>query len=135
MILCLLPRTIVAMSLLLQAAGRAATAAVGRRAFTNASRLKVQTFNKISPVGLGKFDAEKYDVRADHGSAAQAIILRSHQLKPEDVPAPVRCIARCGAGTNNCLVSKSLRTTVAVSRVFVVDDAPQNEKLAVEMAA
>ena len=70
---------------------------------SSSSRLRVKTFNKISDVGLSNFDSELYDVSADHKDP-QAIILRSHKLTREDVPDPVRCIARCGAGTNNCQV-------------------------------
>jgi D-3-phosphoglycerate dehydrogenase len=95
---------------LLRAAG-AATARAARRALASTSssastteyRLRVKTFNKISPNGLSLFPDDKYSVSADHTNG-QAILLRSHKLKPEDVPLPVRCIARCGAGTNNCQV-------------------------------
>lgn len=32
-----------------------------------------------------------------------AIMLRSHQLKVEEVPPTVRCIVRCGAGERVCV--------------------------------
>ena len=89
------------MSLLRHAA--ATVGSVSRRAFSTESRLRVKTFNNISSVGLGQFDAGLYDVSADH-DAGQAIILRSQKLTPEDIPIETRCIARCGAGTNNCQV-------------------------------
>lgn len=80
-------------------------AGLSRNSFSsNESRLKVKTFNKISPVGLDLLPRDLYDVSADHSDSAQAIILRSQKLTEEDIPLPVRCLARCGAGTNNCQV-------------------------------
>ena len=68
----------------------------------------IQTFNKISPIGLGNFDQELYDVRAqgEESKNAHAILLRSHKLKEEEVQVTVRAIARCGAGTNNVPVAR-----------------------------
>ena len=59
-------------------------------------RFQIQTFNKISPVGLKRFEEEKYDVRTDGTDApnAHAILLRSHKLKEDEVPLTVRAIAR-----------------------------------------
>lgn len=64
----------------------------------------IQTFNKISPIGLQEFDQNLYDVKpadggAGHGHGAgvgnpHAILLRSHKLKEEEVPLTVRAIAR-----------------------------------------
>lgn len=58
----------------------------------------IQTFNKISPIGLKEFDDALYTVKAAEGDAAtgnpHAILLRSHKLKEEEVPTTVRAIAR-----------------------------------------
>ena len=43
-----------------------------------------------------------------------AIMLRSHKLKEEEVPATVRCIARCGAGTNNIPVARMTELGIPV---------------------
>ena len=43
-----------------------------------------------------------------------AIMLRSHQLKAEEVPPTVRCIVRCGAGVNNIPVAKMTELGVPV---------------------
>ena len=64
----------------------------------------VRTFNAISPVGLKRFPPGKYAVAGEPNllpSSPMAIMLRSHQLKVEEVPSTVRCIVRCGAGVNN----------------------------------
>ena len=59
----------------------------------------IQTFNKISPIGLNEFDDTLYDVKAADGESASignphAFLLRSHKLKEEEVPLTVRAIAR-----------------------------------------
>ena len=45
-----------------------------------------------------------YDASQDH-EEPHAIMLRSHGLKDEEVGPTVRCVARCGAGTNNVPVA------------------------------
>ncbi|GAB5353645.1 hypothetical protein AAMO2058_000052300 [Amorphochlora amoebiformis] len=75
----------------------------------NGPSFNVQTYNAISPVGLQKFPEGKYKISADEkdlDGGPHAILLRSHKLQVEEVPATVRAIARCGAGTNNIPVSK-----------------------------
>lgn len=67
-------------------------------------KYSLQTFNKISPQGLATFPKDEYDVEAAsdaNGRPAMALMLRSHKLQEEEVGTSVRCIARCGAGTNN----------------------------------
>lgn len=39
-------------------------------------------------------------------ASPMAIMLRSHQLKVEEVPPTIRAIVRCGAGVNNIPVPK-----------------------------
>ena len=77
----------------------------------------VKTFNAISPVGLQRFPAGKYAVAGELNqlpSSPMAIMLRSHQLKPEEVPPTVRCIVRCGAGVNNIPVPKMTELGIPV---------------------
>jgi hypothetical protein len=81
-----------------------------------APKYKIQTFNKISSLGLARFPSEHYDVLKDSSSApasgegkpvsAHAILLRSYKIKEEEVSPSVQAIARCGAGTNNIPVSR-----------------------------
>lgn len=73
-------------------------------------KFNIQTFNAISPVGLRKFDGDYYkvgDITAfSQDEEPHVIMLRSHKLKEQEVSPTVRCIARCGAGTNNIPVEK-----------------------------
>jgi len=80
-------------------------------------KFQVQTFNKISPQGLQRFDANEYEVKLDGGDAAtnpHAILLRSHKLKEDEVMHTVRAIARCGAGTNNVPVDRMTELGIPV---------------------
>lgn len=60
---------------------------------------KVKTFNNIAQIGLDRFE-EKYTVGADV-DAADAFMLRSHKLQPEEIVGSVKAIGRAGAGVNN----------------------------------
>jgi len=69
-------------------------------------RFNIGTFNAISPAGLVQFPTRKYKavpMASDEaeGEEIHAILLRSHKLSSSEVPDTVRCIARCGSGTNN----------------------------------
>lgn len=77
---------------------------------------KIQTFNKISEVGLKAFPEEKYKINggAFKKKNAHAILLRSHKLQEDEVDVTVRAIARCGAGTNNVPVARMTELGVPV---------------------
>jgi len=79
-------------------------------------KYQIKTFNKISPVGLARFQKDNYDVRINDEQAANAhaILLRSHKLQEDDVPTTVRAIARCGAGTNNIPVPRMTELGIPV---------------------
>ena len=74
---------------------------------------KVRTYNQISPLGLNRFDAGRYQVGPDLADPA-AFILRSHKLHGEDVPVSVMAVARAGAGVNNIPVSEYTAKGVVV---------------------
>jgi D-3-phosphoglycerate dehydrogenase len=79
----------------------------------------IQTFNKISPVGLKQFGDDMYSVKAGDGDVVKsvnphALLLRSHKLKEEEVQYTVRAIARCGAGTNNIPVARMTELGIPV---------------------
>ena len=76
----------------------------------------VQTFNKISPIGLSRFPDSLYTVEpADSASGpAHALMLRSHKLQEGEVDPSVRAIARCGAGTNNIPVARMTELGIPV---------------------
>lgn len=61
--------------------------------------MKVQIYNKIADCGLNLFDKTLYSL--EDSSAPDAILLRSHNLTVDQIPASVKAIARAGAGTNN----------------------------------
>jgi D-3-phosphoglycerate dehydrogenase len=81
-------------------------------------KYSIQTFNKISPLGLAQFPASEYDITpadADKKVApANALLLRSHKLSLEEVDVSVRAIARCGAGTNNIPVAELTQRGIPV---------------------
>lgn len=60
---------------------------------------KISTLNKISPVGLNEL-TKNYEI-TDNINEADAIILRSQDIKSIDLPENLLCIARAGIGVNN----------------------------------
>ncbi|GMI44069.1 hypothetical protein TrCOL_g2871 [Triparma columacea] len=76
---------------------------------------RIQTYNKISPVGLTNYPTSHYEVVNETMTPnSHAIMIRSHKLKEEEVPLTVRCIARCGAGTNNVPVPRMTELGIPV---------------------
>jgi D-3-phosphoglycerate dehydrogenase len=65
---------------------------------------RIQTINKISPVGLDFFPHDRYEV-ADKHSHPDAILVRSADIRGFELPSSVKAIARAGAGYNNIPVS------------------------------
>lgn len=81
----------------------------------NPGKFQIETFNKISAVGLRRFPVEHYDVyTGEEGNTAHAILLRSHKLQEQEVKQTVRAIARCGAGTNNVPVDQMTERGIPV---------------------
>ncbi|HEY6824497.1 MAG TPA: hypothetical protein VI195_08655, partial [Steroidobacteraceae bacterium] len=75
--------------------------------------LRVLTLNQISPRGLGRLPADRYEV----GSALadpDAILLRSAELNGVAIAASVRAIGRAGVGVNNIPVAAMSRRGVPV---------------------
>ena len=60
----------------------------------------IKTLNKISNVGLSKFDKSKY-VYGDDIENPDAIMVRSASMHDMEMPKSLLAIARAGAGTNN----------------------------------
>ena len=77
------------------------------------NRLRILTFNQISSQGLHRFPAARFNV-GKHVENPDAIILRSHDLHGETIPASVKAIGRAGAGTNNIPVAAMSRRGVPV---------------------
>ena len=72
----------------------------------------IQTKNKISPIGLERFDAN-YTI-ADEMAAPDAIILRSASLHEMEFPQSLLAIARAGAGVNNIPVDRCSEEGIVV---------------------
>jgi D-3-phosphoglycerate dehydrogenase len=66
---------------------------------------KVLTLNNISVKGLERFSRENYELASEFTNP-DAILLRSHKLKMDEIPDSVLGIARAGAGTNNIPVAE-----------------------------
>ena len=65
----------------------------------------VKTYNQISVKGLERFARERYEVGGAIGEP-DAVLLRSHKLHGEPVPASLLAVARAGAGVNNIPVEE-----------------------------
>ena len=61
---------------------------------------KIKIINNISNAGLERFNANQYEL-VDDAKDPSAIILRSFQLKSDDIPLSVDAIGRAGAGVNS----------------------------------
>ncbi|MBQ9015092.1 MAG: 3-phosphoglycerate dehydrogenase [Firmicutes bacterium] len=73
---------------------------------------KIGTFNKISPVGLGRLTAD-YALVEDPNEAS-GIILRSYDMHEMDFSENLLAIGRAGAGTNNIPVDKCAEQGIVV---------------------
>ena len=73
----------------------------------------IKTFNKISPVGLNKFDPECYAVGDDERNE-DGILVRSAKLHDYDFPENLLAIARAGVGVNNIPLDRCSETGIAV---------------------
>jgi len=74
---------------------------------------RIQTLNKISPLGLELFPRDKYEVASDIPNP-DAVLVRSADMNSADIPASVLAIARAGAGYNNIPVQKCSEKGVVV---------------------
>jgi D-3-phosphoglycerate dehydrogenase len=66
---------------------------------------KIQTLNKISPVGLDNFSRESYEVASEIINP-DAIVVRSFKMHDMEFGKNLKAIARAGAGTNNIPISR-----------------------------
>jgi len=66
---------------------------------------RIQTLNKISPLGLDLFPKDRYEIANDI-SNPDAILVRSADMNEMDIPSSVMAIARAGAGYNNIPVKR-----------------------------
>jgi len=73
----------------------------------------IKTLNKISPIGLSKFDPEKYRI-SDDETDEDAILVRSAKLLDYPFSKSLRAIARAGAGVNNIPVDRCSEAGIVV---------------------
>ncbi|MEH6582135.1 MAG: phosphoglycerate dehydrogenase [Halioglobus sp.] len=74
---------------------------------------KVLTLNQLSIKGLERLPRDQYEIASEF-SAPDAILLRSHKLKSEDIAPSVLAIGRAGAGTNNIPVAECSKRGIPV---------------------
>lgn len=73
----------------------------------------IQTLNKISSVGLNKFDPANYTVDAPE-TTPDAIMVRSASMHDMEMPESLLAIARAGAGVNNIPVADCAQKGIVV---------------------
>lgn len=73
----------------------------------------IKTLNKISNVGLSKFDTAKY-VYGDDVENPDAIMVRSASMHDMEMPKSLLAIARAGAGVNNIPVADCANQGIVV---------------------
>src|SRR5215471_10374726 len=74
---------------------------------------RIQTINKISPLGLDLFPRDKYEIASDIPNP-DAILVRSADLNSSQIPSSVLAIGRAGAGYNNIPVQRCSESGVVV---------------------
>jgi len=74
---------------------------------------RIQTLNKISPLGLELFPRDKYEIASDLPNP-DAILVRSADMNSTEIPSSVLAIARAGAGYNNIPVQRCSENGVVV---------------------
>ncbi|MDR1177810.1 MAG: phosphoglycerate dehydrogenase [Spirochaetaceae bacterium] len=74
---------------------------------------RIQTLNKISPLGLELFPRDRYEVASGIPNP-DAILVRSASLHDTALPGSVKAIARAGAGVNNIPVQECSERGIVV---------------------
>ncbi|MDC0075218.1 phosphoglycerate dehydrogenase [Candidatus Thioglobus sp.] len=67
--------------------------------------LNIQVLNNISPLGLGKFSNETYDVSSSDENP-DAILVRSAKMHDMEIGDNLKAVGRAGAGVNNIPLEK-----------------------------
>ena len=73
----------------------------------------IKTLNKISPMGLNRFDPEHYAV-SDSESNEDGIVVRSAKLLDYAFPSSLLAISRAGVGVNNIPIDRCSDAGIAV---------------------
>ena len=73
----------------------------------------IKTLNKISPIGLNRFDQEHYVV-SDNETNEDGIVVRSAKLLDYQFPDNLLAISRAGVGVNNIPIDRCSQEGIAV---------------------
>ena len=73
----------------------------------------IKTLNKISPIGLNRFDQEHYVV-SDNETNEDGIVVRSAMLLDYQFPSNLLAISRAGVGINNIPIDRCSEAGIAV---------------------
>ncbi|WP_163707434.1 phosphoglycerate dehydrogenase [Mangrovibacterium lignilyticum] len=74
---------------------------------------KIQTLNKIDPVGLKNFPLDQYEIASEFPNP-DGIIVRSQAMHDMELPKSLKAIARAGAGVNNIPLDKCTDNGIVV---------------------
>ncbi len=74
---------------------------------------KIQTLNKIDPIGLKNFPLDQYEIASEFKNP-DAIIVRSMVMHDMEMSASLKAIARAGAGVNNIPIDKCTSQGIVV---------------------
>jgi len=74
---------------------------------------KIQTLNKISPIGLDLFPRDNYEIASEIVNP-DAVVLRSFTMHEMEIPKTVKSVARAGAGVNNIPIDKCTAQGIVV---------------------
>ena len=74
---------------------------------------KIQTLNKIDPIGLKNFPLDEYEIASEF-SNPDAIIVRSAKMHDMEFSSGLKAIARAGAGVNNIPIPKCTERGIVV---------------------
>jgi len=74
---------------------------------------KILTLNNISPLGLARLPADKFQVSANL-KEPDGILLRSFKMHDMEIPKSLKAVGRAGAGVNNIPVDKLSKLGIPV---------------------
>ena len=74
---------------------------------------KILTLNNISPLGLARLPADKFQISADT-KEPDGILLRSFKMHDMEIPKSLKAVGRAGAGVNNIPVDKLSKLGIPV---------------------
>ena len=74
---------------------------------------KIQTLNKIDPIGLKNFPLDQYEIASEFTNP-DAVIVRSQSMHEMVFPKSLKAIARAGAGVNNIPIEKCTENGIVV---------------------